>query len=109
MALCMVYRCRVFRSRSAAAAPVRLTVTDTHLSVDRPSASGDSFEPIAVLPVEQVAAAYPADVPGGQHVVILLDDGSWTTMRAGVGAPGPTSELARAISQRAMARRRLPA
>ena len=94
---------------SAAAHPVRLTVTETHLIVDRSTDPGAPEAPIAVLPVEQVAAAYPADVPGGQHVVILLDDGSWTTMRVGWGAPGPTAELARTITQRAADRRRLPA
>jgi membrane protease YdiL (CAAX protease family) len=87
---------------SAAAAPVRLTATATHLIVDLPGgAAGESSHPLAVLPIEQVASAYPANIPGGQVVVVLLDDGTWTTLRVGYGDPGPTAELARAITERA--------
>lgn len=84
---------------SGAPYAVRLTVTPTHLIVDRPGDwAGIPSQPLAVLPVEQVAAAYPTDVPGGQNVVVLLTDGSWTTMRVGQGAPAPTRALAEAIS-----------
>ncbi len=83
---------------SGAPFPVRLTVTATHLIVDRPGAGpGVPSQPLAVLPTELVAAAYPADVPGGQNVVVLLTDGSWSTMRVGQGAPGPTRSLVEAI------------
>jgi membrane protease YdiL (CAAX protease family) len=90
---------------SAATVPVRLAVTSTHLIVDRPGLGGQQSQPLAVLPIEQVAAAYTSDVPGGQQVVVLLDDGSWTTMRVGPGAPGPNRELAAAITDRAAAAR----
>jgi CAAX protease family protein len=91
---------------SAAATPVRLTATATHLIVDLPGgAPGEGSRPLAVLPIEQVASAYPANIPGGQVVVVLLDDGTWTTLRVGYGDPGATAELARAITERAGAAR----
>ena len=81
---------------SAMPFPVRLTVYATHLVVDRPI--DQPQEPLAVLPTELLAAAYPTDVPGGQDVVVLLSDGSWTTMRVGGGAPAAARTLADVIS-----------
>jgi membrane protease YdiL (CAAX protease family) len=86
---------------SGAPYTVRLTVTPTDLIVDRPGLAPGEGQPLAVLPVEQVAAAYPTDIPGGQQVVILLTDGSWSTMRVGPGAPEPTEELAEAVMAQA--------
>ena len=69
----------------------------THLIVDRPGEGPGAAQVLAVLPLEQVASAYLTDIPGGRQVVVLLSDGSWSTMRVGPGIEGPTGELAEAI------------
>ena len=82
---------------SGASFTVGLTVTPTHLIVDRPGEGPGAAQVLAVLPLEQVASAYLTDIPGGRQVVVLLSDGSWSTMRVGPGIEGPTGELAEAI------------
>ena len=86
---------------SEAPLTVQLTVTPTHLVVDRPGEGATAAQTLAVLPVEQVASAYLTDIPGGQQVVVLLVDGSWSTMRVGSGVGAPTAELAEAITAHA--------
>ena len=81
---------------SGAAAPVRVEATSTHVVVSDASAS-----PVAVLPLERVRAVYPSSVPGGTQVVILLQDGSWTTMQVPPGEPGANRELAVTLGERA--------
>lgn len=76
--------------------PLRLTASSTHLVLGAP---GTPPRPIALLPLDQVRASYESAAPGGQQVVVLLHDGSWTTLRAGGGATG-NAELARIIGER---------
>jgi membrane protease YdiL (CAAX protease family) len=85
---------------SGAAHPVRLEATSTHLVVADPGPSGGASRPVAVLPLERVRAAYPAFVPGGEQVVVLLNDGSWTTMHVRAGSPAGNRVLAQIISER---------
>ena len=89
---------RTFRSVawSGAAAPVQVEATSTHVVVSDSSAS-----PVAVLPLERVNMVYPSTVPGGSQVVILLKDGSWTTMQVPPGEPGANRTLALTLSERA--------
>ena len=54
-----------------------------------------------MLPLERVRAVYPSNVPGGSQVVILLNDGSWTTMQVPPGEPKVNRALALTLSERA--------
>jgi membrane protease YdiL (CAAX protease family) len=81
---------------SGAGSPVQVEVTSTHVIV-----SDGVAAPVAVLPVERVRAVYPSNVPGGSQVVILLNDGSWTTMQVPPGEPKVNRALALTLSERA--------
>jgi len=81
---------------TGAAAPVRVEATSTHVIVSDASAS-----PVAVLPLERVRAVYPSSVAGGTQVVILLHDGSWTTMQVPPGDPSANRALALTVAERA--------
>lgn len=83
---------------SAAPTPVRVNASATHVVAAPP---GHPAAPLALLPVEQVRAAYTSPIPGGEQVVVLVQDGSWTTMRAGTGKPKEAGFLARTITERA--------
>jgi hypothetical protein len=85
---------------SGAAGQVRLEASSTHLVVSDPGPPGGTARPIAVLPLERVRAAYPAPVPGGELVVVLLNDGSWTTMHVRSGSPAGNRALAQVIAER---------
>ncbi len=89
---------RMFRAVawSGAAAPVQVEATSTHVVVSDAAAA-----PVAVLPLERVSAVYPSNVPGGTQVVILLNDGSWTTMQVPPGDPTANRALALTLSERA--------
>jgi hypothetical protein len=89
---------RTFRpvSWSGAAAPVQVEATATHVVVSDIAAT-----PVAVLPLERVSAVYPSNAPGGSQVVILLRDGSWTTMQVPPGEPTANRELALTLGERA--------
>jgi hypothetical protein len=89
---------RTFRSVawSGSAAPVRVEATSTHVVV-----SDGAAEPVAVLPLERINVVYPSTVPGGSQVVILLKDGSWTTMQVPPGEPSANRALALTLSERA--------
>lgn len=89
---------RTFRpvAWSGAAAPVQVEATSTHVMV-----SDATGAPVAVLPLERVQAVYPSNVPGGSQVVILLNDGSWTTMQVPPGDPRANRALALTLSERA--------
>jgi membrane protease YdiL (CAAX protease family) len=80
--------------------PLRLTASSTHLVLAAP---GTPPRPIALLPLDQVRASYQSVAPGGPHVVVLLHDGSWTTLRAQGGEQG-SGELARIIGERVAGR-----
>lgn len=80
--------------------PLRLTATSSHLVVGLPT---ERPEPLAVLPLEQVRAVYPSQVPGGEQVIVVLRDGSWTSMQVGGGAPRANRELADIVRERAAA------
>jgi membrane protease YdiL (CAAX protease family) len=81
---------------SGAGTPVQVEATSTHVVVS------DAFAaPVAVLPLERVRAVYPSNVPGGSQVVILLNDGSWTTMQVPPGEPKVNRALALTLSERA--------
>lgn len=77
--------------------PVRAVATPTHLVVAQPV----SHEAIAVLPLESIRSLYTSAVPGGELVVVLLVDGSWTTLQAAGGIPARNRELATLIRERA--------
>jgi uncharacterized protein len=81
---------------SGAPTPIQLQATSTHVVVS--DASGG---PVAVLPLERVAAVYPSNVPTGSQVVILLHDGSWTTMQVPPGDQRANREMALVLSERA--------
>jgi hypothetical protein len=81
--------------------PLRLTATSSHLVVGRAAGTSQPAEPIAVLDLADVQAVYPTVVPGGEQVVVLLRDGSWTTLQARGGAPAANRELALILSERA--------
>ncbi len=89
---------RTFRSVawSGAAAPVTVEATSTHVIVSDATAS-----PVAVLPLERVRAVYPSAVVGGTQVVILLNDGSWTTMQVPPGDSRANRTLALTVGERA--------
>ena len=89
---------RTFRpvAWSGAAAPVQVEATSTHVMVSDAAAA-----PVAVLPLERVRAVYPSTVPGGSQVVILLNDGSWTTMQVPPGEAKANRTLALTLSERA--------
>ena len=89
---------RTFRpvAWSGAGAPVQVEATSTHVMVRDMAAA-----PVAVLPLERVRAVYPSNVPGGSQVVILLNDGSWTTMQVPPGEPKANRTLALTLSERA--------
>ena len=57
--------------------------------------------PLAVLPLDRVRAVYPSASGYGEQVVILLWDGSWTTMQVQGGYPAANRELARVLGERA--------
>jgi membrane protease YdiL (CAAX protease family) len=82
-------------------ATVRVQVTSTHVEV-----SDEVGAPIARLPLDRVHAVYPANVPGGTEIVLLLNDGSWTTLRAPQGDAKMTDALSASLTERvAFARR----
>jgi hypothetical protein len=81
---------------SGAPTPVQVEASSTHVVVS--DASGG---PVAVLPLERVRAVYPSNVPSGSQVVILLHDGSWTTMQVPPGEPIANREMALVLSERA--------
>jgi hypothetical protein len=81
--------------------PLRLTATSSHLVVGRAGSPDRPAEPIAVLDLADVQSVYPTVVPGGEQVVVLLRDGSWTTLQARGGAPAANRELARIVAERA--------
>jgi hypothetical protein len=81
---------------SGAATPVRVEATSTHVVVSDAAAA-----PIAILPLERVSAVYPSTSPVGTQVVILLHDGSWTTMQVPPGEPAVNRALALALGERA--------
>lgn len=56
---------------------------------------------VAVLALPRIRGVYLSPVPGGQQVVVLLHDGSWTTMQIPPGARRPTQRLARTLGERA--------
>ena len=76
-------------------ATVRVQVTSTHVEV-----SDEVGTPIARLPLNRVRAVYPANVPGGTEIVLLLNDGSWTTLRAPLGDPKMTDALSASLTER---------
>jgi hypothetical protein len=78
--------------------PLHLTATSSHLVVGLPA---ERPEPVAVLPLEQVQAVYPSQVPGGEQVIVVLRDGSWTSMQVSGGAQRANRELADIIRERA--------
>lgn len=78
-----------------------LQVTDTHATF-----SGTDGQPVAVLPLQRVRACYPSFVPGGVQVVLLLWDGSWTTLQIAQGAARSNRELAATLNDRALAEQR---
>jgi CAAX protease family protein len=90
---------RTFRpvAWSGAATPVQVEATSTHVVVSDAAAA-----PVAVLPLERVRAVYPSNVLGGSQVVILLNDGSWTTMQVPPGEPKANRALALTLSERAL-------
>jgi CAAX protease family protein len=81
---------------SGAARPVRVEATSTHVIVSDAMAS-----PLAILPLERVSSVYPSDVRDGSQVVILLRDGSWTTMQVPPGDTRANHALARTLGERA--------
>lgn len=89
---------RVFGSVvwSGAPGPVRVEATSTRVVV-----SDVHTVPISVLPLERVKAVYPSSLPGGTKVVVLLHDGSWTTMQVPPGEPQANRALALTLSERA--------
>ncbi len=82
---------------SGTAGPVVLRVTDELLEAWAP---GPAQRPIAVLPREHLRTAYTATGPRGLLVVLLLTDGSWTTMETLDGRPESAQVLAGAIAGR---------
>lgn len=89
---------RTFRSVvwSGAAAPVTVEATSTHVVVSDAVAS-----PVAVLPLERVRAVYSSAGVGGAQVVILLNDGTWTTMQVQPDDSSANRMLALTLSERA--------
>jgi hypothetical protein len=83
---------------AAPGVPLRLTATSTHLVLGPPHAPA---QPLALLPLEQVQSVYPSVAPGGEQVVVLLRDGSWTTLQACGGALAANDALARIVQERA--------
>ncbi|MGB7982358.1 MAG: type II CAAX endopeptidase family protein [Candidatus Nanopelagicales bacterium] len=61
---------------SAVPGPVQVEVSATSAQVADPAGT-----PLAVLPLARVRAVYPTDTPEGLSVVVLLHDGSWTTLQ----------------------------
>ena len=81
---------------SGTAYPVRVEVTSTQVVVSDAAAA-----PVAVLPLERVSAVYPSTSPAGTQAVILLHDGSWTTMHVPPGEPAANRALALTLGERA--------
>jgi membrane protease YdiL (CAAX protease family) len=81
---------------SAAPGPLDAVITSS-----RAVLSDAGGTPVAVLPLDRVQAAYASAVPGGQQVVILLRDGTWTTLHVPGDAPKPTARLALTVHERA--------
>ncbi len=50
---------------------------------------------------QRVSAVYPSTAPGGTQVVILLNDGSWTTMQVPPGERRANQALALTLAERA--------
>ncbi len=82
---------------SGAPVVVRLTASASELIVTPPGTP----TPLALLPIEQVSRVYATAGLGGQYAVLLLHDGSWTTLRLPTGEARPTDVLVRAIAERA--------
>jgi membrane protease YdiL (CAAX protease family) len=87
---------------SGAASPVRVEITSTHVVVSDPATA-----PIAILPLDRVGSVYTSTGPVGTRVVILLHDGSWTTMQVPPGEPVANGELALTLRERAQGMGRL--
>ena len=85
---------------SGSGQPVRLTATATHLLVAKARPAGGSGQTLAVLPLERVRAVYTAPTPYGDQVVLLLHDGTWTTLRVRGGDPRATRDLTQVIAER---------
>ena len=73
---------------SAVPGPVQLELSSARVQVADPAGTA-----LAVLPLERVRAVYPTDTPAGMSVVVLLHDGSWTTV-----APSGGAERAKALA-----------
>lgn len=73
-----------------------LEVSDTTAALRDSSGSA-----VAVLALPRIRGVYLSPVPGGQQVVVLLHDGSWTTMQIPPGDRRPTQRLARILGERA--------
>lgn len=82
---------------SGATGPVQVEASSTHVVVS----DATTAAPVAVLPLERVSAVYPSNAPGGSQVVILLRDGTWTTMQIPPGEPTANRGLALTLSERA--------
>ena len=89
---------RTFGSVAWSGAPmaVRLTASPTHLVVTPMGGAA----PMALLPVEQVSRVYSTGSPGAERAVLLLHDGSWTTLHV-LGGVRATDHLVRTIAERA--------
>jgi membrane protease YdiL (CAAX protease family) len=74
-----------------------LTVVGGQVSVSASS----MHPPLAVLPLDRVRAVYPSASGYGEQVVILLWDGSWTTMQVEAGYPAANRALAQVLGERA--------
>lgn len=90
---------RHFEGVTWSGAPVilRLTASASELVVAPPGTP----TPLALLPIEQVSRVYATVGPGGQYAILLLHDGSWTTLRLPTGEAKPTDLLVRTIAERA--------
>jgi CAAX protease family protein len=64
-------------------------------------APSPAHPPLAVLPLERVRAVYPTSAGFGEQVVVLLWDGSWTTLQVQGGSPAANRELAQVVGERA--------
>lgn len=78
--------------------PVRLDVGSDRLAVSPP---GRRAQPFAVVALGRVRASYVAPGPLGSQVVVLLDDGSWTTLRLPGARDRAVEELATTVAARA--------
>lgn len=82
--------------------PVRLDVAGGSLALSPASSTGGAGQAFATVPMERVAAVYPAAGLLGPTVVVLLTDGSWTTLQV-PGSAAATLRLARRLSEAGVA------